>query len=53
MAAGTVWSLDTRKPHKAGNYGTSERVHLVADAYSNEALRARLSEAAEAEEVPA
>jgi hypothetical protein len=53
MPAGTVWSLDTRKPHKAGNYGTSERVHLVADAYSNEALRSRLAEAAEAEEVPA
>lgn len=50
MAAGSLWYLDTRKPHRAGNYGTSPRVHLVVDAYMSEKLRAAIAGALEAEE---
>jgi hypothetical protein len=53
MGPGEVWYLDTRKPHRAGNYGTSERVHLVLDAYVGPALRAAIAGGAEAAEVPA
>lgn len=51
MGAGEVWYLDTRKPHKAGNYGTLERIHLVADAYVNERLQALIAGATEAQSV--
>lgn len=35
MPAGSVWYLDTRKPHTAVNGGETARVHLVVDAYSS------------------
>lgn len=38
MAPGQVWYLDTRKPHTAVNGGSTERVHLVIDAYSSDEL---------------
>lgn len=52
MGVGEVWYLDTRKPHKAGNYGTTERVHLVADAYVTSQARQLIAEAAEARPAP-
>jgi hypothetical protein len=51
MGPGECWYLDTRKPHKAGNYGTSERIHLVMDAYVNARLREHIEQAQEAPEV--
>lgn len=51
MAPGSVWYLDTRKPHRAGNYGTSERVHLVMDLYGTDQLRELVERGLEAEEV--
>ena len=32
MQVGQVWYLDTRKPHRAVNGGTTDRIHLVVDA---------------------
>jgi hypothetical protein len=43
MAAGEVWYLDTRKPHRAVNNGDSERVHLVVDVEANDQVRALLT----------
>lgn len=42
MGAGTVWSLDTRKPHTAWNKGSTERIHLVIDAASSPELLERI-----------
>jgi len=39
METGSVWFLDTRKPHTARNDGPSPRVHLVMDVESSAALR--------------
>jgi hypothetical protein len=41
MAAGSCWSLDTRKPHTARNDGDDERVHLVIDVDATPELLAR------------
>jgi hypothetical protein len=38
MRAGEAWYLDTRKPHTATNRGATERVHLVLDVESSQAL---------------
>ena len=38
MAVGQVWYLDTRKPHRAINGGTTDRIHLVVDAVVDRAL---------------
>lgn len=43
MAEGALCYLDTRKPHAVINPGASERIHLVADAYSTPALRALIT----------
>ena len=51
MGPGELWYLDTRKPHKAGNYGTSPRIHLVVDAYVGPRLRERIARSLEAPEV--
>lgn len=40
MGTGEFWYLDIRKPHRAVNGGTDERIHLVIDVESNPALRA-------------
>jgi Aspartyl/Asparaginyl beta-hydroxylase len=42
MKAGEAWYLDTRKPHRAVNNGTTERTHLVVDVVSNSDVRALL-----------
>jgi hypothetical protein len=47
MEAGECWSLDTRKPHTAWNWGESERIHLVIDAWSHPDLLARMAGAGE------
>ncbi len=31
MKVGEAWVLDTRKPHKVVNHGTTDRIHLVID----------------------
>ena len=46
MAAGEMWYLDTRKPHRAINGGSTARVHLVLDVESSPTLRAMLGETA-------
>lgn len=51
MAVGEGWYLDTRKPHRAGNFGTEPRIHLVIDAYSSATLRRLIAEGNEAPEV--
>jgi hypothetical protein len=38
MGAGEIWYLDTRKPHRVINEGSTDRVHLVLDVESNEQL---------------
>jgi hypothetical protein len=53
MAAGEAWYLDTRKPHRAGNYGSTERVHLVMDVHASSAVREAIVAGAEAPEVAA
>lgn len=40
MAEGAAWYLDTRKPHRALNGGTTDRVHLVVDCFAGPELRA-------------
>jgi hypothetical protein len=53
MGPGEVWYLDTRKPHRAGNFGTTERVHLVLDAYVGDVLRGAIAAGQEAAEAAA
>jgi hypothetical protein len=53
MPAGSVWSLDTRKPHQAWNRGPTPRVHLVMDCVAGPALRALLAAGKEAPVAPA
>jgi hypothetical protein len=36
MEYGTIWYLDTRKPHRAVNGGDDERIHLVIDLESSD-----------------
>jgi aspartyl/asparaginyl beta-hydroxylase len=43
MGEGEVWYLDTRKPHRAINAGSSHRLHLVMDVESSPALRRLLA----------
>lgn len=43
MPAGSVYYLDTRKPHRAVNPGDVERIHLVMDVKSNPELLRLLS----------
>lgn len=52
MAAGELWYLDTRKPHRAGNYGTEPRVHLVLDAYVSATVRDLITRGEEAAVAP-
>lgn len=42
MKSGECWFLDTRKPHMAINGGNDERIHLVVDILTEEALHATL-----------
>ena len=42
MAVGTCWYIDIRKPHRAINNGSTDRIHLVVDIEANEELRCRL-----------
>jgi hypothetical protein len=42
MKIGEAWFLDTRKPHRAINGGTEDRIHLVIDVVGNEATRSLL-----------
>lgn len=39
MAAGSLWYLDQRKPHRAINEGEEDRVHLVVDLLGSAGLR--------------
>ena len=39
MKVGEAWYLDVRKPHRAINGGTDDRIHIVVDVESNEELR--------------
>lgn len=39
MGEGEAWYLDTRKPHRAVNDGSDDRLHLVIDTYATEDLR--------------
>ena len=43
MPESTLWYLDMRKPHRALNGGTSERIHLVIDVIVNENIRNKLN----------
>ena len=47
MATGSCWYLDTRKPHTAANRGPTERIHVVADVESCDALLALAGEPAD------
>lgn len=51
MQVGRVWYLDTRKPHRAVNGGTTDRIHLVVDAVVDRHLL-RLIEAGANGDVP-
>ena len=42
MKVNEVWMLDTRKPHRAVNEGTEDRVHLVIDVVANSNVRTLL-----------
>lgn len=42
MNEGECWFLDTRKPHRAVNGGTEERIHLVVDILTEKALHDKL-----------
>jgi hypothetical protein len=42
MNVGECWFLDTRKPHKAINGGSDERIHLVVDVLVNEQIEGML-----------
>jgi hypothetical protein len=42
MEQGRAWYLDTRKPHRAINRGSRDRIHLVLDVYSSPELLALL-----------
>ena len=42
MRVGEAWYLDVRKPHRAYNGGTTDRIHIVVDVESNEKLRSML-----------
>jgi hypothetical protein len=39
MRPGEPWYMDVRKPHRVENKGTTDRIHLVIDVESNEALK--------------
>jgi len=42
MRVGEAWYLDVRKPHRAYNGGTDDRIHIVVDVESNDELRSML-----------
>jgi len=42
MSVGECWFLDTRKPHKAVNFGSEDRIHLVVDVVTKESLYGKL-----------
>ena len=52
MDVGTVWYLDTRKPHRARNDGDVDRLHLVVDVEATPELRELLVEPAPTIEQP-
>jgi len=39
MEEGSLWAIDTRKPHTAINTGNEDRIHLVVDVEANPTLR--------------
>jgi hypothetical protein len=39
MPVGTMWYIDTRKPHRAINGGTEDRIHAVIDVEANDECR--------------
>jgi hypothetical protein len=43
MKVGTVWNLDTRKPHMVVNDGECDRIHLVIDVETTPELRELLN----------
>jgi|FLOH01.1.fsa_nt_gi hypothetical protein len=43
MTKSTLWYLDMRKPHRALNGGTEERIHFVVDVIVNENIRNKLN----------
>jgi len=46
LSPGSLWYLDTRKPHAVSNEGsTSDRIHLVLDAISDPILREAIARA--------
>jgi Aspartyl/Asparaginyl beta-hydroxylase len=47
MAPGSVWYLRLSDPHRVANTGTTDRVHLVIDAFANGWLLDVLDQAAE------
>ena len=47
MEPGSAWYLRLSDPHSAANNGTTDRVHMVADAAVNDGLRELLRQAAE------
>jgi len=50
FSVGSVWYLDTRKPHRAVNAGTTDRIHLVIDAVVDGALLRSIEAGARDEE---
>lgn len=42
MDEATLWYLDMRKPHRALNGGSEERIHLVIDVIVNDNIRSKL-----------
>lgn len=42
MKPGECWFLDTRKPHRVINGGTTPRIHLVIDCITDDNLHARI-----------
>lgn len=47
MKKGELWYLDIRKPHRAVNNGTEERIHLVIDIGASDELKLLLPEEVE------
>ena len=45
MVVGSLWSIDTRKPHTAVNNGTEDRIHLVVDVEADPDLRGMVYDA--------
>ena len=46
LAPGSLWYLDTRKPHAVQNPGNRDRIHIVVDLFANDDVRALIARAA-------